>query len=79
MQEFTYIGHRRCFRSEAGAGNLVGAGCINRMIFLVAAWEIYNKQKAKLSWDLTVLNPPWVRPLPSFRETIVHLVHRYSV
>ena len=25
-----------------------------------AAWEIYNQHKGKVSWDLTVLNPPFV-------------------
>lgn len=71
-----YIGHRKCFRSEVG-GVLIGVGCTNGTIFLVAAWEIYNSYKDKISWDLTVLNPPWVSPLPSFRETIVHSIHRY--
>lgn len=38
---------------------------LNSFPFL-AAWDFYNKHKASLSWDLAVINPPYVRPVPSF-------------
>lgn len=27
---------------------------------MIAAWEFYEKNKAEIGWDMTVLNPPFV-------------------
>ncbi|KAJ3854684.1 D-lactaldehyde dehydrogenase [Lentinula lateritia] len=40
--------------------NQVNKYCASKTLAEKAAWELYNANKAKLSWDLVVLNPPYI-------------------
>ena len=33
--------------------------CLHK-VRVLAAWELYNKHKASLPWDMTAINPPFV-------------------
>ena len=38
------------------------------MSAFLAAWDVYNKNKGSIGWDMTTLNPPYV----SYPSVIVH-------
>jgi hypothetical protein len=39
---------------------------------LAAAWEFWNKNKTKVTWDLVVLNPPFVCTVTSLPEIVIY-------
>ena len=47
--------------AEKGTCLISGDPCICVNLNSVAAWEFVEKNKDKISWDLVVLNPPFVR------------------
>jgi len=47
---------------------------------LTAAWKFVEDNKSSISWDLAVINPPFVREsLPSYVQCSADTLNRYSV
>lgn len=46
--------------AEKGTGYRAYSSWTGDSHILTAAWEFWNKHKASVGWDLTVLNPPYV-------------------
>lgn len=56
----------RASKTLAERGLFTFVAMVNDMIHPtpIAAWDFYNKHKKDLTWDLTVMNPPFVSPSP---------------
>ncbi|KAJ3823314.1 D-lactaldehyde dehydrogenase [Lentinula raphanica] len=47
-------------KANGKKANQVNKYCASKTLAEKAAWELYNANKAKISWDLVVLNPPYI-------------------
>ncbi|KAJ3772324.1 D-lactaldehyde dehydrogenase [Lentinula raphanica] len=47
-------------KANGKKANQVNKYCASKTLAEKAAWELYNANKANISWDLAVLNPPYI-------------------
>lgn len=55
--------------AERGMSHAISYAFLNQNILTLlrdlAAWDFYNKYKTSITWDLAVINPPYVRSFSS--------------